>query len=87
MSCVGLCAYHPRVFLQGFIFDIASGLTGMVVFIEHRYYGESLPFGEASFQDKEHLAYLTSEQALADFATLITSLKVTYTHSHTTGPY
>ena len=61
---------------QGFIFDLSAKLNALVVFIEHRYYGESLPFGNASYQDKEHLGYLTSAQALADFALLITDVKV-----------
>ncbi|XP_002737003.2 lysosomal Pro-X carboxypeptidase-like [Saccoglossus kowalevskii] len=47
----------------------------MVIFAEHRYYGESLPFGNESFSDLEHVGYLTSEQALADFATLIKYIK------------
>lgn len=48
----------------------------MVIFIEHRYYGETLPFGKDSFGSREHLAYLTSEQALADYANVIANLKV-----------
>ena len=63
-------------FFQGFIFDLSAELSALVIFIEHRYYGESLPFGPASFKDKQHLGYLTSEQALADFAILITEVKV-----------
>ena len=47
-----------------------------MIFIEHRYYGDSLPFGKVSFQDEEHLGYLTTEQALADFASLIVAVKV-----------
>lgn len=62
--------------LQGFIFDLSESLKALVIFIEHRYYGKSLPFGQASYQDKDHLGYLTSEQALADFAVLITDVKV-----------
>ena len=38
----------------------------MVVFGEHRYYGESMPFGDATF-DRENLKYLTVEQAMEDY--------------------
>lgn len=42
-----------------------------------RYYGKSLPFGNASFT-KENIKYLSAEQALADFAVLVQSLKEQY---------
>ncbi|NXV51061.1 PCP carboxypeptidase, partial [Uria aalge] len=61
----------------GFMWDVAEELNAMLVFAEHRYYGESLPFGNESFSDSKHLNYLTSEQALADFAVLIEYLKTT----------
>lgn len=61
----------------GFMWDIAEELGAMLVFAEHRYYGESLPFGQDSYSDSKHLNYLTSEQALADFAVLIQNLKST----------
>lgn len=61
----------------GFMWDVAEELKAMLVFAEHRYYGESLPFGANSFKDSRHLNFLTTEQALADFATLIKYLKRT----------
>jgi lysosomal Pro-X carboxypeptidase len=46
----------------------------LVIFAEHRYYGESLPFGNNSFNN-ENLQFLTTEQALADYALLIKYIK------------
>lgn len=90
------------------MWDIAEELGALLVFAEHRYYGESMPFGNESysvskallivsnslvrccfcyidflrtstclFQNAKYLNYLTSEQALADFAVLIKYLKKT----------
>lgn len=59
----------------GLVWDIAPDYNAMVMFAEHRYYGESLPFGSDSFKDPEHTQYLTSEQALADFAGLLVDFK------------
>uniref|UniRef100_A0A8D0BQC7 Lysosomal Pro-X carboxypeptidase n=1 Tax=Salvator merianae TaxID=96440 RepID=A0A8D0BQC7_SALMN len=61
----------------GFMWNIAEELNAILVFAEHRYYGESLPFGNKTFSDVKYLNYLTSEQALADFAVLIQHLKNT----------
>lgn len=47
----------------------------MVVFIEHRYYGKSVPDIAQTNHSAETLGYLTSEQALADYAELIQHLK------------
>jgi lysosomal Pro-X carboxypeptidase len=54
---------------------MADELNALVVFAEHRYFGESLPYGEDSFKNVEKLKYLSSHQALADFAYLITELQ------------
>lgn len=55
----------------GFLWDIAPTLGALIVFAEHRYYGHSLPFGNASFDSPAHLGYLSSAQALADYAALL----------------
>ncbi|XP_066521849.1 lysosomal Pro-X carboxypeptidase [Hoplias malabaricus] len=62
----------------GFMWDTAEELGAMLVFAEHRYYGESLPFGNQSYSNAKYLNYLTSEQALADFAVLIKNIKMTF---------
>ncbi|TYI72040.1 hypothetical protein E1A91_D07G031500v1 [Gossypium mustelinum] len=59
----------------GFMLDIAPKFKALLVFIEHRFYGKSMPFGKDSYQSAKTLGYLNSQQALADFAVLITSLK------------
>lgn len=59
----------------GFVWEIAPQFGALVVFAEHRYYGESMPYGNKSYADPQHLGYLTSEQALADFVDLIQYLR------------
>ena len=60
------------------MWDIAPKFNAMVVFAEHRYYGNTLPFGAESYANLSTLGYLTSEQALADFVVLIKNLKDSY---------
>jgi lysosomal Pro-X carboxypeptidase len=57
----------------GFMWDLVKDIPGTLVFCEHRFYGKSMPFGNQtiSYKSPEHLGYLTSEQALADFADLL----------------
>ena len=47
---------------SGFLFELAQELEATVMFIEHRYYGESLPFGKVESFSNEGLRYLTIEQ-------------------------
>jgi len=60
---------------SGFMWDIAPEFNALLVFAEHRYYGQSLPFGGKIGKDPSKVGYLTSEQALADYAELINYIK------------
>jgi dipeptidyl-peptidase-2 len=63
------------------MFDIAPEFNALIVFAEHRYYGESLPFALNVTFDREHIGYLSIEQALADYATLLLALKTQYNNA------
>lgn len=58
----------------GFMWKAAADIGAGLIFAEHRYYGKSMPFGNDSFKDPEHRGYLSSEQALADYAQLLSFL-------------
>jgi len=62
---------------SGFMFDIAGQYGALLLFLEHRYYGHSFPFGsaEAAYANTSTLQFLTSEQAIADFAHFLTWFK------------
>ncbi|AQK57472.1 Putative serine peptidase S28 family protein [Zea mays] len=62
----------------GFMWESAPRFRALLVFVEHRYYGESMPFGgtrAAAFRDARTKGYLTVTQALADYASFVLSLK------------
>lgn len=63
------------IYNTGIMWEWAPQFRALVVFAEHRYYGKSLPFGSDTFKGPQYTAYLSSEQALADFADLITWIK------------
>ncbi|KAF8044224.1 hypothetical protein BT93_A2263 [Corymbia citriodora subsp. variegata] len=66
----------------GFMFETAPRFNALLVFIEHRFYGKSIPFGgnkEVAYSNSSTLGYLSSTQALADYATLIIDLKKNWT--------
>lgn len=65
-----------NVFAQntGFLWESAEKFKALIVFGEHRYYGVSLPPRNES-QDSNYYAYLSTQQALADYVDLLYELK------------
>ena len=62
---------------NGFMTDYLAPKWGAYVLMaEARYYGASLPFGNASWTP-ENVQYLSTELILADYAQLLTALKTT----------
>ncbi|XP_002401170.4 lysosomal Pro-X carboxypeptidase-like [Ixodes scapularis] len=59
----------------GLMWEWAPEFKAMLVFAEHRFYGESMPFGNRSLESPHHLGYLSTDQVLADYADLIIHLK------------
>lgn len=59
----------------GLPFDLAPEFGAMIIFAEHRYYGKSQPFAKVNLSNPEEAGYLTSEQALADYADLLTHVR------------
>ncbi|KAJ0083826.1 hypothetical protein Patl1_30541 [Pistacia atlantica] len=65
------------ILLAGFINDLASHFRGLVMYMEHRYYGGSMPFGstDEAYRNSSTLGFFSSTQALADYAQLIIDVK------------
>jgi len=55
------------------MWELAPQHNALLIFAEHRYYGESKPFPDDLLRDR--MGYLTSEQAMADYAELMWELK------------
>lgn len=51
----------------GLMWNLAEKMSALIIFAEHRYFGESVPSIKGV---KDCVAYLTSQEALADYATL-----------------
>ncbi|KAH6836714.1 Serine carboxypeptidase S28 family protein [Perilla frutescens var. hirtella] len=62
----------------GIINDNAPSFQSLSVFIEHRFYGESVPFGrsmEEAMKNETIRGYFNSAQALADYAQILLHVK------------
>eukprot|EP00941_MAST-03F_sp_MAST-3F-sp1_P002699 g2699.t1 len=56
----------------GLMWESAEQFSALLIFAEHRYFGKSLPFPNTNPSIiPSNLAWLSSEQALADYATLL----------------
>jgi len=64
---------------SGLMWENAKPFGAMLVFAEHRYFGQSIPTTATTLTtdtgEELDMSYLSSEQALADYASLITYLK------------
>lgn len=69
-SPVTLYAEHT-----GLIWENAKVHKALIVFAEHRYYGASWPL-QTQAASLAHMEYLSSQQALADYASLIHSVRL-----------
>lgn len=56
----------------GLMWDLAPEHSALVIFAEHRYFGESVPQLDGV---TNCMSYLSSEEALADYATLVNHIR------------
>ncbi|KAL6276258.1 hypothetical protein ACE6H2_019859 [Prunus campanulata] len=63
--------------IVGFLSENAHQFRALQIFIEHRYYGKSVPFRSRAeaFQNASTLGYFNSAQALADYAEVLIHVK------------
>ncbi|KAH9700218.1 prolylcarboxypeptidase-like protein [Citrus sinensis] len=66
--------------VAGFLPDNAPRFKALLVYIEHRYYGKSVPFGsrEEAMKNASTLGYFNSAQAIADYAGVLLHIKKKY---------
>jgi len=57
---------------------LAEKYGALVVFGEHRYFGESFPFDRSIAFNEGYNSYLTVEQTMMDYVELIKMIKINY---------
>ncbi|KAH9700229.1 prolylcarboxypeptidase-like protein [Citrus sinensis] len=69
---------------SGFTYENAHQFKALIVILEHRYYGKSVPFGsrKAALKNARHRGYFNSAQALADYASILLHIKDKYNATH-----
>lgn len=72
--------YPFEIYVSSVFSYFAPNLNGFIVATEHRYYGSSLPFGSDSF-NLDSLKYLTINQSLADYESIISYIKYNSNYS------
>ena len=72
--------------LTGFMWENAATFNAVLVFAEHRYFGESLPFPGEPMPTGDKLKFLNTDQALADYAELIAALRADVPSAHQLVP-
>lgn len=56
----------------GFMMEVARRQAAKVIFLEHRYFGQSVPFGQEAFLARpDRVGLLSLDQSLADYAAII----------------
>ena len=63
---------------DGLVFELAAQFGAVIVAPEHRFYGESLPFGANDSYLPPNLARLTVQQSLQDYAIVLETIKQRY---------
>jgi pimeloyl-ACP methyl ester carboxylesterase len=79
-----ICSGVPE--LRTWVGVLAQKTQGLVLVLEHRFYGDSLPVGKQSFT-LENMRLLNSEQALRDLAFFIEEIKSTQAYGITNNPW
>lgn len=57
----------------GLMYEMAPYFGALLVFVEHRYFGQTQPFGE---ETSKYMNYLSMEQAMADYAQFLEWFKM-----------